>query len=211
MPRITAGSVAEHVAHQERAVFDAAIGLFTEHGYGAVTLADIARKVGLARTSLYRYFPTRAAILLRWYANEMPAQIQRSVDLLAGDDPPAERIDRWAAAQIDYTHQPEHRLIAALGEAASDLDLAARTELAASHEQLLAPFHAALADAGLGGAELSATADLIWNAVLAQARRELGTGTDPVGRAVLTRCIHALVDRPGNLVEVANDAAQGER
>ena len=39
MPRITAGSVAEHVAHQEQAVFDAAIALFTEHGYSHVTLA----------------------------------------------------------------------------------------------------------------------------------------------------------------------------
>jgi AcrR family transcriptional regulator len=195
VPRITAGSVAEHVAHQEQAVFDAAIELFTEHGYSAVTLGDIAKKVGLARNSLYRYFPTRAAILLRWYANEMPTQIQRSLDLLTGDDPPAARIDRWAAAQIDYAHQPEHRLIAALGEAASDLDTTARTELAASHERLLAPFHAALADAGLGGPELTATADLIWNAVLTQVRRELDTGTDPIGRAVLTRCIHALVDQ----------------
>ncbi len=34
MPRISAASVAEHVARQEQAVFDAAISLFTERGYG---------------------------------------------------------------------------------------------------------------------------------------------------------------------------------
>lgn len=193
MPRITAGSVAEHVAQQEQAVFDAAIALFTERGYSAVTLADVAKEVGLARNSLYRYFPTKASILMRWYENEMPTQIQRSVDLLEGDDPPARRIDRWAAAQIDYAHRPEHRLIAALGEAAGDLDPAARTELAASHEQLMAPFFTALGEAGLAGGELAATADLIWSAVLTQARRELDTGADPDGRAVLTRCIDSLV------------------
>lgn len=106
MPRITAGSVAEHVAHQEQAVFDAAIALFTEHGYSHVTLTDIAREVGLASNSLYRYFPTKASILLRLYANEMPTQIQRSADLLNGGGTPADRINRWAAAQIDYAHRP---------------------------------------------------------------------------------------------------------
>jgi len=193
VPRITAASVAEHVAQQEQAVFDAAIALFTERGYRAVTLGDIANAVGLARNSLYRYFPTKASILLRWYANEMPVQIRRSTELLAGDDPPAQRIDRWAMAQIEYARRPEHRLIAALGEAAGDLDPEALAALAASHEQIMAPFDAALGDAGLAGPELAATADLIWNAVLAQARRELEHGTDPAGRAVLSRCIAAMV------------------
>ena len=193
MPRITAGSVAEHVAHQEQAVFDAAITLFTERGYSAVSLGDIAKAVGLARNSLYRYFPTKASILLRWYANEMPVQISRSAELLAGDDAPAQRIDRWATAQIEYARRPEHRLIAAVGEAAGDLDPEARAALAASHEQLMAPFDATLGDAGLSGPALTATADLLWNAVLAQARRELEHGPDPAGRAGLTRCLAALV------------------
>ncbi|WP_426574017.1 TetR/AcrR family transcriptional regulator [Aquihabitans sp. McL0605] len=193
MPRISAGSVAEHVARQEQAVFDAAIRLFTEQGYRAVTLADIAAEVGLARNSLYRYFPTKASILLQWFRNEMPELVQTSTELLEGDGPPARRIERWAVAQIDYAHRPEHQLIAELGQAAGDLDVDARAELAAGHEQLMAPFRAALAEAGLDGAELTATADLLWNAVLAQTRRELAAGDDPSGRAVLARCIDALV------------------
>jgi len=184
--------VAEHVAHQEQAVFDAAIALFTEQGYSHVTLADIAKAVGLARNSLYRYFPTKASILMRWYGNEMPAQIHRSADLLDGDGTPAHRINWWATAQIDYAHRPEHRLIAALGEAAGDLGPDDRNELTASHQQLMAPLQATLAEAGLTGSELTATADLIWNAVLTQARRELDAGDDPGGRAVLTRCIDSL-------------------
>ena len=193
MPRITAGSVPEHVARQERAVFDAAIALFSERGYGAVTLADIAKEVGLARNSLYRYFPTKASILLRWYAGELPVQVQRSHDLLTGPGTPADRIDRWAIEQIEYAQQPEHRLIAALGEAAPDLDPEERALLAASHEQLMAPLHAALAEAGLTGARRAATGDLLCGAVLVQARRELGSASDPEGRAVLARCIRALV------------------
>ena len=177
-------------------MFDAAIELFTERGYSAVTLGDIAKQVGLARNSLYRYFPTKASILLRWYAEELPVQAARSRELLAGDDAPARRIGRWAEAQLDYVQQPEHRLLAALGEAAADLDPDDRAVLAAGHDDLLAPLRGALADAGLTGDALSATADQVWGAVLVQSRRELDGGEDAAGRAVLTRTIAALARDP---------------
>ena len=196
MPRISAASVAEHVARQEQAVFSAAIGLFIERGYREVTLTDIAAEVGLARNSLYRYFPDKAAILMRWYRNEMPVLNQRFAGLLEGDEPPGTRIERWAAAQIDYAREPEHHLVAALGQAVGDLSGDDIAELAESHAQVMAPFHAALAETGLDGAEATAVADLIWNAVMAQARRELRDGDDPVGRVVLDRCIEAMVGAP---------------
>ncbi len=189
MPRISAASVAEHVARQEQAVFDAAIGLFVARGYGAVTLSDIAAEVGLARNSLYRYFPDKAAILLRWYRTELPAQAARSAELLAGDDPPAARLLRWAEAQIDYARQPEHALVAAMAEAVADLAPAERAELAESHQRLLAPVVSTLAESGLGGAELDAATDLLWGLVLAQASRELRVGDDPAGRRQLAALV----------------------
>lgn len=192
MPRISAASVAEHVARQEQAVFDAAIGLFIERGYSAVTLGDIAAEVGLARNSLYRYFPDKAAILLRWYRAELPAQAARSTELLVGDDPPGERLVRWSLAQLDYASRPEHALVAAIGEAASDLGPDALTELAESHHQLLAPLTDTLAEGGLTGSELEAAAELLWALVLAQATRELRVGNDPAGRRQLTALVQTL-------------------
>jgi hypothetical protein len=41
VPRINADSVAEHVAQQEAAVFDAAMRLFVARGYADVSLAYI--------------------------------------------------------------------------------------------------------------------------------------------------------------------------
>ena len=192
MPRISAASVAEHVARQEQAVFDAAISLFTERGYGAVTLADIAAEVGLARNSLYRYFPDKAAILLRWYRAELPAQAARSAELLSGSERPAARLLRWAEAQIDYARRPEHALIAAMAEAAPDLDPDARAELAESHHQLLAPVTETLAATGLEGDELDSATELLWGLVLAQAARELRVGDDPAGRRHLEALVRTL-------------------
>ena len=37
--------------------------LFDEQGYGQVSLQDIADRVGIARPSLYHYFPSKAAML----------------------------------------------------------------------------------------------------------------------------------------------------
>lgn len=195
MPRISADTVAAHVAQQEQAVFDAAVALFVERGYASVTLGEIAASVGLARNSLYRYFPDKAAILVRWYRTEMPAQAARSAELLAGDEPVAERILRWAEAQIDYARQPEHQLVVAIGEAASGLSPEVLAELADSHSLLMDPFSAALAAGGLAGADLDAARELIWSLVLAQGHRELREGDDPAGRAHLAAAIRAIVER----------------
>lgn len=194
MPRINASSVAEHVAHQENAVFSAAIRLFCERGYAAVTLGEIAAEVGLARNSLYRYFPDKAHILVRWFRRELPLQVARSRALLAGSEPAIERIRRWSIDQLDYARQPEHALIAALGDVAPELDEETRAELADSHRQLIEPLSEVLAELGLADeARCGAAVELIGGLVLAAAAREARIGEDPVVRAQLARAIESLV------------------
>lgn len=192
MPRISAETVAEHVERQEAAVFEAALRLFLERGYTAVTLADIAGEVGLKRNSLYRYFPDKAHILIRWLQRELPEQAAESERLLGGPGEPVDRIQDWATHQLDYARRPEHRLVAALPEVARDLDAAARGELADSHRRLLAPLDGVLAETGLGDrAERAAVARLIWGLVLVAAEEESGR-PGPDIRPRLRRAIVAL-------------------
>lgn len=199
MPRISAESVAEHVAQQEAAVFDAALRLFGERGYAHVTLADIAAEVGLKRNSLYRYFPSKAHILLRWFRAELPVQAARSAAVLGGSGPPVERIHRWIDDQLDYAARPEHTLVAALADVAPELDAATRAELAGSHFHLIAPLRATLLEAGAArdDAALDAAVDLVSGLVIAAAQREarLG-GPDPVVRAQVRRALAGLVAPP---------------
>ena len=44
-------------------VLDAWHALVEERGYGAVTLSDVAARVGLSRSALYRYVPDKVALL----------------------------------------------------------------------------------------------------------------------------------------------------
>jgi len=193
MPRITADTVAEHVAQQEAAVLAAAMRLFAERGYAAVTLADIAAEVGLKRTSLYRYFPDKAHIVLRWLRRELPEQAERSRAVLAGDGPPIERLRAWALHQLDYARRPEHRILADVGAVATDLDDAARAELAASHRALLEPLDPVLREAGLlDDADRAAAGELLAGLVLVAAEREARGEADAALRARLLDTIVVL-------------------
>jgi AcrR family transcriptional regulator len=44
-------------------IIDAALHEFREKGYDQVTLSDIARRANIPRTTIYRYFPNREALL----------------------------------------------------------------------------------------------------------------------------------------------------
>jgi len=171
-PKIAAGNIAEHVERQERAVFEAAVRLFTERGYDAVSLGDIAAEVGLARNSLYRYFPGKSEILARWVNRELEQGIGRSEELLGGEGPAAGRILRWADDQIEYARRPEHDLLVAMSSAGRDLDTETLTALAQNHERLRQPLVATVAEIVGEDGDADLTADLIVGLVHAASRLE---------------------------------------
>lgn len=138
MPRIAAGSVQEHVARQEAAVVAAAIRLFNERGVHDVSVADIAAEVGLARNSLYRYFPDKAHILAAWFRHTITPLVEQSNAIAAEVGPAGERLGRWVDAQLAYLTNPDHAaLLGAWGET-PNLPDDVRAELAAGHRELYA-------------------------------------------------------------------------
>lgn len=193
MPRIQAASVAEHVAQQRAAVIDAALRLFIERGYHEVTLADIAAEVGLARSSLYRYVPDKAHLLVDWFRAELPAEAARAEEVLGSSGTPTERIERWALEQLAYARRPEHALVAALGEIAGQLDDPTRAELGRAHHALFAPLAGVLAEAGLTGPEAESAIAMIGGLVLAGARHEAEGGPAAVVEAQLLAAVDALL------------------
>ncbi len=110
MPRISAANIAEHVRQQEAAIVAAAAALFAEKGVSGTDLADIAEAVGLARSSLYRYFPDKDHILLRWFELELEPVIEQSNAIIEGPGSPTERLLAWLDFQLDYVTDPQHDL-----------------------------------------------------------------------------------------------------
>lgn len=194
MPRISAANVAEHVAIQEQRVFDEAIRLFVERGYTNVSFGDIADAVSLARNSLYRYFPSKADILTRWFRIELEARIARSHELLERDGDPAALVGDWVEDQLDYATRPEHALMASMTQVEPALAAEARSELFGIHSRLLSPLSATLARAGVSAEALAATSELVNGLILSAARFEVANGSpDQMVRSRAHRAIAALV------------------
>lgn len=198
MPRIKADNIADHVAQQRAAVLDAAVALFTTRGYGEVSLADIAAEIGLARNSLYRYVPDKFHLLVEWYRSVVPRTIAEWEAAVDGDDPPVERIRRWAVTYLTWAASPEHQLVAPLTENLSALDPATRAEVTDLHRSMMAVVAGVVADAGVPPEQVPGTVDLLAAVVVGAARAEArGTRRDPAVRVRLDAAIGAILGPVG--------------
>lgn len=62
-------------AGDPQAISEVAFALIRERGYAATTMADIARAAGISAPTLFRYFPSKAAVL--WYGWDDSAALFR--------------------------------------------------------------------------------------------------------------------------------------
>lgn len=69
----------------------AALDLFFEHGYEAVTITDIAERAGLTRRSYFRYFPDKREVLFAG-SDQLVSEIERRLQAVARDDKEAEAL-----------------------------------------------------------------------------------------------------------------------
>lgn len=170
MPRINADTIAEHVAHQRAAALDAAIALFLQRGYRNVTLADIASEIGLARNSLYRYFPDKTHFLVGWYDRTIPATIAAWKTATSPPGTATERLHRWALTYLDWANTPEHDLVQPLIEALPDLDPSTRDAITRGHATMMRIVADTLADTDIPTHEIPGTVQLLAGLVLGAAR-----------------------------------------
>ncbi|MBM7517724.1 TetR/AcrR family transcriptional regulator [Nocardioides nitrophenolicus] len=138
MPRITGASIAEHVAAQEAAVVAAAQRLFAERGVAAVTLGDIAAEVGLGRTSLYRYFPTKGHILQVWFDREMDPLLARAEAVVAEHGATVEALHAWLDVQLDFVTDEAHGALVEASGAAAELSPEIVAHFGQRHRELYA-------------------------------------------------------------------------
>jgi AcrR family transcriptional regulator len=92
----------EQRAVRRRAILDAASGMLAEMPVAQVTLNELSRRAGLAKSNVLRYFESREAVLLElldsaWqeWLTGLEADLGGVIDAAA---PPAERTDQLAAA-----------------------------------------------------------------------------------------------------------------
>jgi len=77
------GQTAQGVAARDR-LYATAIQLIAERGYEATTLRDVAREAGVSVGLLYRYFPSKQAVVIALYDELSSAYAREAADLPPG-------------------------------------------------------------------------------------------------------------------------------
>jgi AcrR family transcriptional regulator len=92
----------EQRAARRQAILDTAAAMLAEMPVAEVTLNELSRRAGLAKSNVLRYFESREAVLLELLDSSWQDWlVQLEADLagaVAPADPPAERSDQLAAA-----------------------------------------------------------------------------------------------------------------
>ena len=187
VPKIRAATLAEHRRLQRDALLDAARALLAEGGMEALSFPALAARTGLARSSVYEYFRSRAAVVEELCAVDFPAWAAEIAEAVALAATPQQRVEAYVRAQLALAGDHRHRALAAIS--AGELDDAARERIRASHGQFVGLVVSALAE--LGHEQPGLTAMLLQGVVQAAVKRlELGAAEDP---AVVIEATVALV------------------
>lgn len=96
---------------RRRQILETAERLFVSHGFEAVDMAAIAEKVGIARPTVYKYFPSTEAILERLLQDALPPFEARLTPLLPH---PADGADPQDVKALFRFLLGERRLLALL-------------------------------------------------------------------------------------------------
>ncbi len=98
-------------------IMDAAVAVFTEHGVGATTMADVAEAAGVAKGTVYLYFDSREdllAALQARYAEDLIAEA-RTLLPVGGQGSRIRRLDAFVGGLAE-AYQRDHRLFHVLFE-----------------------------------------------------------------------------------------------
>lgn len=140
MPRISAATVADHRANQHAALLEAAREILVSEGVHALTPAAVGARIGLARSSVYRYFSSTADILAQLVEDAFPRWSARLRAAIAPTGPDASlpaRIRAYGRAALDFVGSPDYALIPALQ--AIGLPGECRVRVDELHGELIAP------------------------------------------------------------------------
>ncbi|MGW0365405.1 TetR/AcrR family transcriptional regulator [Streptomyces sp. NPDC002990] len=181
--------MAEHRSMQRGALLDAARSLLSEGGTEALTFPALAERTGLARSSVYEYFRSRAAVVEELCAVDFPVWAAEIEAAMEQAQSPEAKIEAYVRSQLGLVGDRRHRAVVAIS--ASELDAGAREKIRAAHGGLVAMIVEALS--ALGQAEPRLAAMLLQGVVDAAVRRiELGAAEDP---AVVTEAAVAMALR----------------
>ena len=105
MPRLWNATIEAHRDAVREAVLDTTAALVAARGLRAVTMSEIAKRSGIGRATLYKYFPDVDAILLAWHERQVAAHLQQLSEVADGPGDAGTRLRAVLEAFALITHE----------------------------------------------------------------------------------------------------------
>jgi len=147
MPKISAPSIHEHRELRRQQLINAALELAVDGGAGAITVAAVAKKAGLARSSIYEYFASSADLIADLILEELDYYSKRLTHAIVDVNDPFEKIEHWIAEGLRYVGDGRHMLVKSLNTI--NTPATRKEEISLGHRKLIAPLRQALAETGI--------------------------------------------------------------
>ncbi len=186
MPRIKTPTLADHRDWRRSQLIEAAAAIALESGGAAITVAAVAQRAGLSRTSVYEYFASSADLAADLVIEELESFADTLANAAKRSTDPLEAIELWIEGSLLYIADGRHLLAKALN--AIDLPRERAAAIGTAHRALLAPLRSRLAE--LGVADIDMALSLIQGVTDSASRRiERGDDAEGVITSVTSFCI----------------------
>jgi AcrR family transcriptional regulator len=108
MPKLWNETIEAHRNAVREAILDSAWGLVNERGLTSMTMSQIAKKTGIGRATLYKYFPDVDAILIAWHERHVAGHLKHLTEVRNQAGSPGERLEAVLQAYALVAHSREH-------------------------------------------------------------------------------------------------------
>src|SRR5688572_7394624 len=105
MPRVTAA----HLAARRQQILDAAQACFLRNGFHATSMQEVIREAGLSVGAVYRYFPSKNALVMA-LAEQVIGAVRETFDEALAEDLPLATTMQRAVDVIEPNTGPDGML-----------------------------------------------------------------------------------------------------
>jgi AcrR family transcriptional regulator len=189
MPKIETETLSQHRDWRRSQLIEAAAAIALESGGEAITVAAVAARAGLSRTSVYEYFASSADLAADLIIDELNSFAGELNKISAAGTTPSESVDLWIEGSLQYIADGRHLLAKALN--AIDLPRNRSAAIGMAHGALLAPLRTQLEALGISDINFALT--LIQSTTDGATRRiESGDDAELVIKSTREFCIAGL-------------------
>ncbi|WP_243056909.1 TetR/AcrR family transcriptional regulator [Nocardioides sp. SR21] len=105
MPRISGDSLQQHREQLQQRVFEAFAELMAERSFDAISMAAIAERAEVGRTSIYHHFPDKESVVVAFASHETEQYLTRLLASLTEADEPAARLRLYITYQLSESER----------------------------------------------------------------------------------------------------------